>query len=142
MEFGNKLETIGGGAFSECISLIHLIIPSVRTIDKWAFTDCTSLTDAEFGKELETIEEGAFDNCTSLRRIAISLKDNMFTFDDEEEGYTQFDGCRELATVDLVGGIHKSISYLSLQSWRNEMNQEINRINQILPTTSADERRG
>ena len=31
--------------------------------------------------------------------------------------------------------IHKTIPYLSLQLWRNEMNQEINRINQILPNT-------
>ena len=64
----------------------------------------------------------------------------MFTFDDEEEGYTQFYDCDELATVDLVGGIHKTISYLSLQSWRNEINQEINNINQILPTTPADDK--
>ena len=64
----------------------------------------------------------------------------MFTFDDEEEGYTQFYDCDELETVDLVGGIHKTISYLSLQSWRNEINQEINNINQILPTTPADDK--
>ena len=66
----------------------------------------------------------------------------MFTFDDEEERYTQFDDCGKLTTFDLVGGIHKTISHLSLQSWRNEMNQEINRINQVLPTTHTHEKAG
>ena len=32
------------------------------------------------------------------------IEGNMFTFDDEHERYTQFDGCEELATVHLVGG--------------------------------------
>ena len=66
----------------------------------------------------------------------------MFPFDVNYESYSQFDGCEELATVNLIGGIHKTISYLSLQSWRNEMNQEINRINQILPTTHTHEKAG
>jgi hypothetical protein len=59
-----------------------------------------------------------------------------FNHGDEYNRYTQFDGCVELTTVDLIGWmIHKTIPYLSLQLWRNEMNQEINRINQILPNT-------
>jgi hypothetical protein len=64
----------------------------------------------------------------------------MFTFSDGYESYSQFDYCYFLTTVDLFGGIHETISYLSLQSWRNEMNQEINRINQILPSTRAAEK--
>ena len=64
----------------------------------------------------------------------------MFTFSDGYESYSQFDYCYELTTVDIIGGIHKTISHLSLQSWRNEMNQEINRINQILPSTRAAEK--
>jgi len=49
----------------------------------------------------------------------------MFTFDDVDERYTQFDGYYELTAVEIVGGIHDNIvSHLSLQSWRSEMNQE------------------
>ena len=142
VEFGKKLETIGRAAFWNCNSLRHLHIPSIRSIEENAFCNCTSLTDVEFGQGLETIEGDAFNGCPSLRRIAIPLKDNMFPFDVNYESYSQFDGCEELATVDLVGGIHKTISYLSLQSWRNEMNQEINHINQILPTTHTLEKAG
>jgi hypothetical protein len=56
--------------------------------------------------------------------------------------YNQFDRCGNLTTVDLVGaeGIHKTISSLLLESWRNEMNQEIDRINQDLPNTPPDEK--
>jgi hypothetical protein len=102
------------------------------------------LTDAKFGDELETIEDRAFEDCSSLRRIAIPLKDDMFLFDDVDEKYSQFDGCESLTTVEIVQGegIHKTISHLSLHSRRNEMNQEINRINQILPTTGSDEKTG
>ena len=40
--------------------------------------------------------------------------------------------------VDLVEGpIHETIAALQLEEWRNDMNEEINSINQILPTVSA-----
>ena len=53
--------------------------------------------------------------------------------------YNQFDDCEELVTVDLVGGmIHKTVSYIfSLKSWRNEITEEINRFNHILPNITA-----
>jgi hypothetical protein len=37
-------------------------------------------------------------------------------------------------------GIHKTISSLLLKRWRDEMNQEIDRINQDLPHTVANEK--
>jgi hypothetical protein len=37
-----------------------------------------------------------------------------------------------------VGGIHKTIASLLLESWRNRIYQEINRINQVLPNTPAN----
>ena len=49
-----------------------------------------------------------------------------------------FDDCDELARVCLVGGIHKTISSLHLESWRIEMNDEINMINRALPTLNAE----
>jgi len=57
------------------------------------------------------------------------LKDNIFQGDDV------FDYCVNLSTVDVVGGIHKTISSLHMESWRNEMREEIDRINRVLPTT-------
>ena len=105
-----------------------------------AFNYCDQL-DVEL-PDVERIEHGAFLRCRRLRRIVIPLKDNMFPTHPFYQRYTQFDDCVNLTTVDLVGveGIHKTISSLLLESWRNEMNQEIDRINQDLPNTSADEK--
>ncbi len=64
----------------------------------------------------------------------------MFESSDYGRTYTQFDDCSFLTTVDLVGGIHKTVASLHLQSWRNEMNEEIQRINQILPNTVENEK--
>jgi hypothetical protein len=73
-----------------------------------------------------------------LRRIAIPLKDNLFSPHHSDQ-YTQFNQCDHLKTVDLVGveKIHKTISSLLLESWKDEMNQEIDRINQELPNAST-----
>ena len=128
VEFGDKLETIEQSAFSYCRSLRNIIMPTVRTVGKWAFCDCTRLTDLDLPEGLETIEDNAFENCTRLRRIALPLKDGMI-----HAG--AFSNCPNLITVDLVGGIsiHKTVSSLNLESWRNEMTGEIKRINQDLP---------
>ena len=52
-------------------------------------------------------------------------------------GNSEFGWCSNVTTVNLVGGVHKTVSYLHLECWRNEMNTEIDRINQVLPTTSS-----
>ena len=129
------------GAFNECEDLTHLEIPSILRIDYGAFFRAADLAEAEFGGGLETIGVGAFQYCHSLRRIAIPLKYDLFTLNSNER-YDQFDDCYKLATVELVGSIHKPISFLSLHSWRNEMNQEISRINEVLPDLSSFEKAG
>ncbi len=130
VEFGDKLETIGDDAFRGC-RLRNIKLPKCRVIGEYSFANCRQLTDVELSDEdLETIGYRAFSNCRRLRRIAIPLKDNLFDADD-----TVFDGCEELSQVDLHGGIHKTISSLLLDSWRNEMNDTIDRINQVLPDT-------
>ena len=54
--------------------------------------------------------------------------------------FTIFDACDDLTTVDLVGveGIHNTISSFLLESWRDEMDQEIGRINRVLPYTPRE----
>jgi hypothetical protein len=126
VEFGDRLETIGFQAFFNCISLRSITIPSIRTIGEGAFYNCTALTDAEFGKKLAKFLVAAFERCSSLRRISIPLRDNMFIFSELYQGYNQFYSCHKLATVDLVGGgIHKTVTSLHLESWRDDMNEEI-----------------
>jgi hypothetical protein len=126
----DKLEIIRDGAFCLCKSLRSINIQSIRRVDGSAFMNCTALTDVVFGEKLERIGAFALTVCTALRRIAIPLKDNLIL--DEYA----FNHCRNLSRVDtLAGGIHETISSLHLESWRNEMEQEIDRINQTLPNT-------
>eukprot|EP00984_Skeletonema_dohrnii_P034478 scaffold33569_cov84-Skeletonema_dohrnii-CCMP3373.AAC.12 len=127
VEFGVELETIEQGAFQNCTSLRSLTMPSVRNIGMCAFNNCEKLTDLDLPEGLETMGIRAFNDCQHLRRIAMPLKDGMI-----EDNAFAF--CRSLTTVDLVGGIHNTIASLHLESWRNEMKEEINRINQTLPT--------
>jgi hypothetical protein len=113
MELDKKLETVGTGAFGQCTSLQKIKMPTVRNIEMGAFADCAQLTDVEFGNQLETIQNVAFHDCTGLQHIVIPLKDNMFPLRaDYLQQYAHFDGCRNLKSVDVVGGIHKTIASL------------------------------
>jgi len=132
VEFSDKLETIRRKAFGFCVSLQRIKMPSVRTIEEEAFDNCIALTDVEL-LDVERIRILAFNKCLALRRIAIPLRDNMFA--SEYNRYSQFNYCINLTTVDLVGGIRNTVTTLLLQVWRDEMNQEIDRINQVLPST-------
>eukprot|EP00984_Skeletonema_dohrnii_P007070 scaffold2531_cov126-Skeletonema_dohrnii-CCMP3373.AAC.1 len=123
----DKLETIEQWTFNNCRTLRSLTMPSVKTIDRGAFANCVQITDLELPEGLETLQEYAFSKCERLSRIAIPLN-CMIGRDDV------FYNCPRLATVDLVGKIHKTVASLHLKSWRNEMEDEINRINQDLPT--------
>jgi hypothetical protein len=133
VDFGDKLESIGGFAFNSCLSLGCITLPTVKVIKCFAFVGCEQLTDMEL-PAVERIEESSFFRCNRLQRVVIPLKDNLFSLDSEtNQRYTQFNECENLTTVDLVGGMHKTISSLLLESWKDEMNQEIDRINQDLP---------
>ena len=130
VEFGDKLETIGGCAFIDCASLRSIRIPSIRTIENYAFTRCDALSDVELGEGLCILHTRAFADCSNLKLIALPWQVDIIRHD-------VFDGCVKLETVDLVGEIHQTVACLHMESWRNEMNNEINRINQTLPTFTA-----
>ncbi len=129
VEFGNKLESIGDYAFRGC-RLRNIKLPKCRVIGEYAFAECDQLMDVELPKDLGRIRYCAFQDCR-LRCIAFPLKDNLL-------GDNVFYYCDNLSQVDLIGGIHKTISSLLLDSWRNEMKTEIDRINQVLPNTLAE----
>ena len=134
IEFGDRLETIGLCAFQECTSLkTPLKLPSIITIGRAAFLGCQHITDVEFSERLETIGANAFWKCERLQRIVIPMKRDLFAFDYVWQKYSQFDGCEQLTTVDLVGGIHKTVASLHMERWRTEMISGINQINQVLP---------
>ena len=137
----DKLEIIGNFAFVKCNSLRSVNMPSIKKVKNSAFDSCDALTDAVFGKDLERIEGGTFQGalwgCTALRRIVIPLKDNLIIEDNA------FNNCSNLSRVDILDGkIHRTISSLHLESWRDDMHEEIDRIDQTLPNTGAYEKAG
>ena len=142
-----KLEIINDSAFNNCRLLTSINLPSARIVGSGAFSH-TALTDVKFGNKLERIEERAFAyNCvipniwqsltdalsTSLERITIPLKDGLITSDDI------FKECSKLKQVDLVERVELNgiIAALHLEDWRNDMNEEIDLINRILPNARA-----
>eukprot|EP00984_Skeletonema_dohrnii_P003241 scaffold1074_cov124-Skeletonema_dohrnii-CCMP3373.AAC.3 len=131
VEFGVKLETIEERAFFDCTSLSNVIMPSLKHIGEWAFDNCQQLTDLELPEGLETLQEYAFCGCNSLRRIAMPLRDDMI---GDHAFYNS------LETVDLVGGIHRTIASLHMESWKNQMKDEVNIINLILPNALSEEK--
>lgn len=127
--FGNSLETIEESAFDQCTSLRHIKMPSVIRIGQRAFQDC-AVAELDLPRDLEVVEGYAFCGCLSLERVSMPLKEGMI-----QDG--AFLSCERLSRVDLIGGIHDVVSSLHLEVWRNDMNDEINRINRVLPLPSA-----
>lgn len=124
------VDWINGYAFSRCPSLRRVIMPGVYMVEECAFVNCPALTDVEFGNELDCIDEAAFDGCTSLERITIPLKNDII------HPTNKFEGCVNLKHVDLIAGeLHETISALQLEHWRNDLIEQIDVINQVLPNT-------
>lgn len=94
---------------------------------------------------MDKIGSNSFFENHSLRRIAIPLKADLFD-SQLEEGFKvtafdyAFDGCDSLVQVGLVGGVNETVSSFHLESWRYDMNNEIKKINRVLPGTSANEK--
>ena len=131
-----KLKIIGTCAFAGCASLRIINLQSARIVGRAAFACCESLMDVKVSIKLKRIGEFAFRNCYSLKRITLPLKDGLFTRDN------QFLGCDNLQQVDLIEGelLHGTITAFHFEEWRNDMNEEINSINQILPSAEAGSR--
>ena len=91
------------------------------------------LQSPEGRSKLERFEKFVFC-ATSLERITIPLKDGLVTEDN-----IIFQGCESLKQVDLLEAaeLHETIVALHLEGWRNDMNEAIDSINQILPNTPA-----
>ena len=136
-----RLEETSFRTFEGCLSLRQITMPLIKTIGDGTFCGCEQLEELDLPVILERIGIDAAMRCMNLRRIAIPLKSDMLcsvVYNDYSERYCQFDDCGRLTTVDLVGGIHQTVSSLLLECWRDEMREEINRINLILPNSTGD----
>ena len=141
VEFGDNLETLERYAFERCTSLKHIKLPSVFIIQEGTFCRCDNITNIEFSERLkEIIGEYTFFQCAQLQRIAIPFKRGLFAYNYARMMYCQFEYCEQLSTVELVGGIHKTVASLHMESWKTDMHEGIKCINQVLPNIPADEK--
>ena len=78
-EENSLLEQIGEGAFSYCIGLHEVELPSsLFSINNFAFEGCTNLESIVIGENITSIGTSAFINCTSLNSVTI---DQITPFD-------------------------------------------------------------
>lgn len=87
-------------AFHGCDKITSVTIPaSIKTIDRFAFTSCSKLTEVKFeaGSQLESIGDRAFEHCSNLKSITIpksvtSIYENPFTL------------CSSLTAINVEAG--------------------------------------
>lgn len=95
-----KLETppsvsiLDGYAFSDCTSLREANLQGVTHIDKRAFQGCENLGKVTFGSTLRTIKDYAFFKCYKLK--VVKIPDSV-----KEIGISVFRGCRDLESVEV-----------------------------------------
>ena len=67
VQFPESLQTIGRYAFRNCTSLTELVLPEgLEEIESSAFSGCTGLERVDFPATLTTMGYYSFQNCTSL----------------------------------------------------------------------------
>lgn len=88
---------IGKECFAQNQNIVSVEIPHcVRTVDSYAFYNCTNLSSVIIKEGVEKIAPSAFDGCSSLKEIS-------FPSSVKEIGLCAFSNCTNLETVSFVG---------------------------------------
>ena len=96
---GDRVSSIGEGAFRECTSLTSVTIGnSVTSIGYYVFYGCTSLTSVTIGNNVAEIGFRTFENCTSL--ASITIPDSVTSI-----GQFAFANCTSLTSINLPNSI-------------------------------------
>ena len=91
----DTVQTIGNGAFSDCLNLKTVTLPQrLTSIEQYAFYGCKKLAGIALPDSLKSIGRNAFEGCASLTEIAIP------------QGVTELDGkmfggCTALKSVTI-----------------------------------------
>jgi len=76
---GEKVTSIGFGAFKECEELSSLTIADgVESIDAFAFSDCANLTSVKIPDSVTSIGTSAFSGCRGLTSITVAQGNSVF----------------------------------------------------------------
>ena len=91
----NTIESIGGGAFENCVNLKYISLPpSVKKIGGSLCKGCTSLSEIKLNTTITEIPGDAFYGCTSLHEVVMSSGVKKI-------GVGAFQYCTTLVSVDL-----------------------------------------
>ena len=92
---------IGKAAFRGCKTLKSVRLPStVKTINEYAFLDCTALESLELNEGLESVGRLAFNGCTSLTSLITPSTLSVI-------GSNAFSDCTALSEVSFKPGLGK-----------------------------------
>ncbi len=83
----------GDGGFGGYTQITSIKMPnSIKTIELWAFANCSGLTNIEIPDSVQSLGNYSFYNCTSLKKVTIG--EGM-----QSIGYGTFYSCTTLAEV-------------------------------------------
>ena len=86
-------------AFSSCVSLSEIVIPSsVTSVGDWAFNGCNSLSEIVIPSSVTSIGKGAFSFCKSLSEIVIPSSVTSI-------GDRAFCGCSSLKYISIPSSV-------------------------------------
>ena len=111
VEFKSGLQTLGNGAFAECMQLREVVLPTAQAIGKDAFYNCTSLTNLKLpSKTLQYLGDCAFEGCTQLTKVDFLLYNDNGSQDLTGSvplryiGNHLFRGCMALSEMQFPNG--------------------------------------
>lgn len=112
-EIGDCVTTITGGAFSDCISLLNVTIPSsVTDISYSAFRRCTSLTNVDIPSGVTSIKMYTFTGCTSLS--SVTIPDSVTSIE-----YGAFEDCSGLTSITINASTPPSLDSYAFHNTNN-----------------------
>ena len=98
-EIGQCTESIGASAFTSCISMRSVTMPSgLASIGSYAFSGCTSLGSIDIPNGVTSIGDGAFRGCSSVESVSIPSGVTSI-------GSSVFSSCSGLSSVTLNDSI-------------------------------------
>lgn len=98
----NGLQTIGNGAFADCIRLGKCEIASnanIQAIGKDAFYNCRTLSSFSIPIGLRALGDSCFEGCTNLMNVDLTSGGGAVAL--QRLGDYLFKGCRSLAAVEF-----------------------------------------